>query len=210
MLAMVTTRGLWAHRRAVSIAMAVLTFVLAASNARATSVSYSTAPSLGSLSGVTLDGKAQTTVTLWNLNTNPFAITSSAPNNGWNLTVQGNGGAGSAVFKQYCPNATCGTDSGPGYVPGGFTLAANSLTINTSGAGWTGAAPKPTYQCNTSCNVDSASAVKIVSASNSVALATWTASGSASLSLSTPTTMHKLQTNEVYRVNLVWTLSSGP
>ena len=182
-----------------------------ATGAGATTVAFTTAPVLGNLSGVTLNGQAQTTTTTWNLGTSPFKITSSGTNNGWNLTVQGNGPAGSAVFKQYCPNATCGTDSGPGYVAGGRTLPANSLTINTASAGWTSAAPKPAYQCGvTACNVDSATAVKIVSASTSVALATWTTNGTATLSLSTPTTIHKLQTGEVYRVNLLWTLSSGP
>jgi hypothetical protein len=68
---------------------------------------------MGSLSGVTLNGRARTTATTWNLTTNPFAITSSGfPNGGWNLTVQGYAAAGSAVFKQYCPpvSAPCGSD----------------------------------------------------------------------------------------------------
>jgi hypothetical protein len=115
------------------------------------------------------------------------------------------------VFKQYCPNATCGTDSGPGYIAGGYTLPANSLTINTAAAGWTTGGTPPTYQCNvTACNIDSAAAVKIVSASTSVGLGAWQASGTATLSLNTPTTLHKLQTNEVYRVNLLWTAATGP
>jgi hypothetical protein len=192
-------------------ALVTLGALLAASDAAATSVSFTTPPTLGNLSGVTLNGKSQTTTTTWNLTSTPFAITSSGSNSGWNLTVRGNGIAGSAVFKQYCPNTTCGTDSGPGYVTGGYTLPADSLTINTASAGWTTGGTTPTYQCNvTACNVDSATAVKIVSASSSVSLGTWTASGSASLSLATPTTLHKLQTGEVYRVNLLWTVSTGP
>jgi hypothetical protein len=118
----------------------------------------------------------------------------------------------SAVFKQYCPNATCGTDSGPAFITGGFTLPAGSLTMNTSGASWTSAAPRPAYQCSVTpfCKIDQTTATKVVSASTSVALGTWTGSGSTVLTLATPASMRKLQTNEVYRLNVVWTLSSGP
>jgi hypothetical protein len=212
MVARVRFRSRRARRPAVIAALVTLGMLVGAANAWATTVSLTTAPILGNLSGVTLNGQAQATTTTWNLTSTPFKITSSVSNNGWNLTVNGLSGAGnSAVFKQYCPNASCGTDSGPGYVAGGYTLPANSLTINTASAGWTSVGTKPAYQCNVSaCNVDSASAVKIVSASTSVSLGTWQTSGSATLSLATPTTLHKLQLNEVYRVNLVWTLSSGP
>ena len=55
-----------------------------------------------------------------------------------------------------------------------------------------------------------ATATKVVSASTSVALGTWTASGSSVLTLATPASLRKLQTGEVYRVNVVWTLSTGP
>lgn len=177
------------------------------------SVSLTTPPAMGSLSGVTLNGRARTTATTWNLTTNPFAITSSGvPNGGWNLTVQGDAAAGSAVFKQYCPpvSAPCGTDPA-GYLAGGYTLPAGSLTIKTPSAGWTTGTTTPTYQCNaTACTVDSATAVKIVSASTSVPAGAWQTSGSGALSLATPTTLHKLKANEVYRVNLLWTASTGP
>jgi hypothetical protein len=43
-----------------------------------------------------------------------------------------------------------------------------------------------------------------------VALGTWTSSGSSTLTLNTPASLRKLQTNEVYRLDLVWTLSTGP
>ncbi|HYB25514.1 MAG TPA: hypothetical protein VEF89_02750 [Solirubrobacteraceae bacterium] len=204
-------RGRRGPRRAATAALVTLAALITASNAWSTTVSFTTAPTLGNLSGVTLNGQAQTTTTTWNLTSNPFKITSSGTNNGWNLTVQGHAAAGSAVFKQYCPNTTCGTDTGPGYITGGYTLPANSLTINTASASWTTGGTTPTYQCNvTACNVDSASAVKIVSASTSVGLSAWQTSGSAALSLTTPTTLHILQTNEVYRVNLIWTVSTGP
>lgn len=211
-------RGVWIRRHAraslVTAALVALVALVAAGNAQgAWSVSIATAPTLGNLTGITLNGTAQTTTTSWNLTGNPFALTSSGnPDNGWNLTVQSNGGAGSAVFKQYCPaaSAPCGPDPS-GYVTGGYTLPANSLTVNTTGAGWTSGGTTPAYQCSASaCNVDSATPVKIVSASTSVLAGTWQTSGSATLSLSTPTTLHKLQANEVYRVNLLWTASTGP
>lgn len=53
-------------------------------------------------------------------------------------------------------------------------------------------------------------ATKVVSASTSVALGSWTPSGSSTLSLTTPASLRKLQTGEAYRVEVVWTLSSGP
>ncbi|MGZ6687341.1 MAG: hypothetical protein ACXVHQ_07560 [Solirubrobacteraceae bacterium] len=186
------------------------TLALTAGSSMATTVALTTAPTLPALSGVTLNGQTQSTFTLWS---NAMKITSSGTNNGWNLTVNGNSAAGkSAVFKQYCPNATCDTHTGPGYVSGGFTLPADSLTLNTSGASWTGAAPRPAYQCSVSpfCKVDHAAATKVVSASTGVALATWTGSGTSVLTLATPATLRKLQTGEVYRVDVVWTLSSGP
>jgi hypothetical protein len=62
--------------------------------------------------------------------------------------------------------------------------------------------------------VDSASAVKIASEAV-VALgqtATWTSEGfsSESLKLSTKSTLRSLSNSEVYRVNILWTLSTGP
>jgi hypothetical protein len=206
---MVVTRTV-IRRVAVVCVVAIAALALTAGPSMATTVALTTAPTLPTLSGVTLNGQTQTTFTLWS---NAMKITSSGTNNGWNLTVNGSAGGGkSAVFKQYCPNATCGTDTGPGYVAGGFTLPADSLTLNTSGASWTGAAPRPAYQCSVSpfCNIDHATATKVVSASTSVALATWTGSGSSVLTLATPASLRKLQTGEVYRVNVVWTLSSGP
>jgi hypothetical protein len=191
------------------VAVVIATLALTAGSSMATTVAITTAPTLPTLSNVTLNGQAQTTTTPW---PTAFAMTSSGTNNGWNLTVNGNSAAGkSAVFKEYCPNATCGTHSGPGYVAGGFTLPAGSLTWNTTGAGWTSAGIRPAYQCNsTPCPIDNATTSKVVSASRFVSLATWTSSGSSTLSLSTPASLRKLQTGEVYRVDVVWTLSSGP
>jgi hypothetical protein len=204
----VTRTGI--QRVAVGCVVVTATLAMAAGAALATTVSFTTAPTLPTLSSVTLNGQSQTTFSLW---PNAMQITSGGTNAGWNLTVNSRSGFGrSAVFKQYCPNTTCGTDSGPGYVTGGFTLPADSLTLNTSGASWTSAAPRPAYQCSASpfCKIDQTTATKVVSASTSVALGTWTASGSSVLTLATPASLRKLQTGEVYRVDVLWTLSSGP
>ncbi|MGZ4195783.1 MAG: hypothetical protein ACXVFQ_05180 [Solirubrobacteraceae bacterium] len=204
----VTRTGI--RRAAVGCVAVIATMAMTAGASVATTVAFTTAPTLPTLSGVTLNGQSQTTSSPWS---NAMKITSSGTNTGWNLTVNSTSGIGrSAVFKQYCPNTTCGSDSGPGYVTGGFTLPADSLTMNTSGAGWTTAGTKPAYQCSTSpfCPIDNTTATKVISASASVALGTWTGSGSTLLTLATPASLRKLQTGEVYRVNVVWTLGSGP
>jgi hypothetical protein len=118
------------------------------------------------------------------------------------------------VFAQYCPKAKCGSES-EGYV-GGATLAANSLTLSSTGAsftaqsGTTGTAP--TLQCGSLCNVDSATPVKIASAALSAGMGTWQSTGwsATGLSLATPSTLKVLPAEEAYRVNLLWTLSTGP
>jgi hypothetical protein len=177
------------------------------------SLSFSTAPALPTLSSITLNGSAQTTTTAM---TNFGIADATGSGSGWNVTVAGQAGAEkSVVFAQYCPTATCGADS-KGYVPSGATLAANSLTLGSTGAsfaaqsGSTGTAP--TLQCASSCNVDSASAVKIGSAAVNAGMGTWltTAFGASSLSLATPSTLKALSNGEVYRVNLLWTLATGP
>jgi hypothetical protein len=177
------------------------------------SLSFSTTPATPALSSITLNGSAQTT----NSTMTNFGIAdATGSGSGWNTTVAGQAGTGkSAVFKQYCPTATCGADP-EGYVTGGATLAANSLTLNSTGAsfaaqsGTTGTAP--TLQCSTACNVDSASAVKLASAAASAGMGTWLTSGfsATSLALSTPSTLKALSNGEVYRVNLLWTLGTGP
>src|SRR5437588_11149661 len=127
---------------------------------KAGSLSFSTAPAMPTLKEVTLTGGAQTTNTTMTF----FGVDdATGSGSGWNTTVAGQSGSEkSAVFAQYCPTATCGTDS-KGYVPSGATLPANSLTLSSTGAsfsaqsGSTGTAP--TLQCSSPCNVDSASAV---------------------------------------------------
>ena len=178
------------------------------------SLSFSTLPAMPTLSSVTLKGEAQTTNTTM---TNFGVADATGSGSGWNTTVAGQTGSEkSAVFAQYCPTEPkCGTDN-KGYVPSGATLSANSLTLTSTGAsfaaqsGSTGTAP--TLQCSSACNVDSASAVKIASAAVSAGMGTWltTGFGATSLSLATPSTLKALSNGEVYRVNLIWTLSTGP
>ena len=178
------------------------------------SLAFSSAPAMPTLSAVTLNGAAQTT----NTTMTDFGVRdSTGSGSGWNVTVNGNSNTGkSAVFAQYCPNATCGTDSGPGYVTSGLTLPADSLLLTSTGASFSGqggsSGTAPTLQCGSGCNVDHATAVKVASAATNAGEGTWATSGwgGTSLALSTPSTLKALQTNEVYRVDLVWTLSSGP
>jgi len=177
------------------------------------SLSFSTAPALPTLGAVTLTGAAQTTNSTM---TNVGVADATGSGSGWNVTVEGQSGTGkSAVFAQYCPKAKCGSES-EGYIGAGATLPANSLTLNSTGAsfaaqgGTTGTAP--TLQCSSACNVDHASSVKVASAAVSAGMGTWLTSGfsGTSLALSTPSTLKVLPTEEVYRVNLLWTLGTGP
>jgi hypothetical protein len=179
-------------------------------------LAFSTSPDVPTLPALTLNGQAQTLNAAMN-NFSMIDATGSAA--GWNVTVSGDNSAGkSPVFKEYCPNATCGSNSGPGYVSGGETLAANSLTLNSTSAGFTAllgtTGTAPTHQCGSGCFVDAApgSPVKIVSAATGAGLGTYSTNGftSTSLGLSAPTTVKALQSNEVYRVDLVWSLNSGP
>jgi WxL domain surface cell wall-binding len=177
------------------------------------SLSFSTVPAMPTLTSVTLNGQAQTTNSTM---TNFGVADATGSGSGWNVTVAGQSGSEkSVVFAQYCPTATCGSDV-KGYVPSGATLPANSLTLGSTGAsfaaqsGSTGTAP--TLQCASACNVDSATAVKIASAAVSAGMGTWLTSGftATSLSLATPTTLKALANGESYRVNLLWTLGTGP
>jgi hypothetical protein len=177
-------------------------------------LTFGTAPDVPNLPPLTLNGQAQTL----NAQMSNFSMSdATGSGSGWNVSVIGDTAAGkSAVFKQYCPNATCGTDTGPGYVAGGATLAANSLTLDSTGAGFTAqngtTGTPPTHQCGSGCNVDSAAQSKIVSAAVNAGMGTYQANGysATSLAANTPSTTKALQANEVYRVDLVWSLNSGP
>lgn len=191
-----------------AIGLVLVALTLPAPAWGAFSLEFVTAPKLPALPAVTLNAKAQTVTTTMN----SFSVSDTRfTKSGWNVTVNGQSGTGkSAVFAQYCPKTSCGTDAA-GYVTGGRTLPANSLQLSSSGAtftGGTGSTPK--LLCSTSCNVDSATAVKVASAETSES--TWTAGSwsATSLKLSTPTTLRVLANEEVYRVNILWTLATGP
>jgi hypothetical protein len=175
-------------------------------------LSFLTAPDVPNFSsGLTLNGQAQTL----NAQMGNFSvIDATGTGSGWNVTVNGDSSAGkSPVFKEYCTVVACGT---VGYVSGGSTLAADSLTLDSTGAGFsllngtTGTAP--THQCASTCNLDHSSAVKVISAAANAGMGTFltTLYGSSSIGLAAPTTVKTLAANEVYRLDLVWTLGTGP
>ena len=179
-------------------------------------LAFTTAPDVPNLPALTLNGQAQTL----NGTMNAFAVDDATGSGaGWNLTVAGDNSASkSAVFKQYCTQAGgCGGDPF-GYVTGGRTLAQNSITLNSTSAGFTAqngtTGTAPTHQCNSGCFVDAAPAspVKIVSAAVGAGMGTYATNGwtATSIAASAPSTVQALPANEVYRVDLLWTLGSGP
>jgi hypothetical protein len=174
-------------------------------------LSFSTAPAMPTLTSITLNGFSQATNTIM---TNFAVADTSGSGAGWNVTVSGLAGTGnSAVLKQYCGEAKCGTDSGPGYVSApGYALSERSLTLNSTGAKFSPETGSPTYKCNSGCFVDAGSATTVVEAAVGNGVGTFTTSSwsGTSLSLATPASLHVLQKQELYRVNLLWTLNSGP
>jgi hypothetical protein len=215
------------RRRVVAVLVASCGLALAASPAAmaatasdttqfavtAGALAFGTAPDVPNVPGLTLNGQAQT---LNAAMSNFSVVDATGSGSGWHVSSQGDSSAlHSAVFKQYCTQALCGSDV-LGYLTGGSTLAADSLVLTSTGAGFTAlngtTGIAPTHQCGSGCNVDSASAVNVVSAATNAGMGTYsTASyGASSLALSAPTTVKSLPANEVYRVDLVWTLSSGP
>jgi hypothetical protein len=182
------------------------------------SLSFGTAPLVPNFPAVTLNGQSQTSSAQMNALSVIDATGSGA---GWNVTANGDASAGkSAVFKQYCSNGAnpCGTDAANSYVSGGATLPASSLSLTSTGAsftaqnGTTGTAP--THQCATPCVLDvpSTSPTKIISAASGAGMGTWQASsyGASSLGVAIPTTTKVLPASEVYRLDLLWTLGTGP
>jgi hypothetical protein len=176
-------------------------------------LTFGTAPALPALPTVALNAHSQTThATMTN-----FSVTdTTGEGKGWNVTAIGQSGSGkSAVFAQYCPEAAgCGSDP-LGYVAAGKTLEAKSLTLSTTGASFTGGTgAAPTLKCSpAACAIDSAAAVKIASAATGGAGgSTWTTTGfsATSITLTTKTTLKTLPAAEVYRVNILWTLATGP
>lgn len=175
---------------------------------------YGQTPGVSDVPRLDLRGSAeQATVRMAN-----FAVRdATGTGQGWSITVSGDGSAGrSAVLAQYCPRSICGSDRGPGYVAGGRWLPPNSLTYDSSGArfvrqgGTTGA--KPAHQCDSGCFVDAPpdSPSRIAVAADGAGMGTFQTSGASEVSLVAPNTARPLPAKEVYRVNLSWTLNSGP
>jgi hypothetical protein len=198
--------------RSVETALLVAALISASIPASAHAiVSFSPAPNAPNLPTVTLNGTAMTdSATMAN-----WGVSQTLSLSGWNVTVAGDTGTDkSAVFKQYCPNPTCGSDTGPGYISGGHTLPAGSLQLDSTGAGWTGnIGTQPSHLCNSPCALDTTTPVKIASIGSVGVLGTWTTTGysSSSLALSVPTTIRALtEPGEVYRLDLVWTVGTGP
>jgi hypothetical protein len=198
--------------RACAIVLVALALCLPTSASGVGSLTFGTVPALPALPAVALNAHSQTThATMAN-----FSVAdTTGEGKGWNVTAAGQSGSGkSAVFAQYCPEAAgCGGDA-LGYVAAGKTLEAKSLTLNTTGASFTGGTGSaPTLKCGATCAIDSAAAVKIASAATGGAGAsTWTTTGfsATSITLTTKTTLKTLPAAEVYRVNILWTLATGP
>jgi hypothetical protein len=192
-------------------------------NVTAGALTFSAVPNVPALPALTLNGQAQTL----NAQMNNWEVTDSTGTaGGWNVSVAGDSSVGkSAVFKEYCTDAAatngCSTavsgGVGPGYVTSSpSTMAANSLTLSSTGAsftpelGTTGTAP--THSCAVACNVDSATPVIVASAASGTGAGTYRAAsyGANSLALSAPTTLKAQTVNKEYRADVVWTLASGP
>jgi hypothetical protein len=202
------------NRSLPACAIALIVFALGVpASAWGGTLAFGTAPTLPALPAVALNAHSQTTHATM---TNFSVADTTAEGKGWNVTAIGQSGSGkSAVFAQYCPEAAgCGADP-LGYVAAGKKLEAKALTLSTTGASFTGGTgAAPTLKCSpVACAIDSAAAVKIASAATGGAGAsTWTTTGfsATSLTLTTPTTLKTLLAKEVYRVNILWTLSTGP
>jgi hypothetical protein len=200
-------------RRAAPVALVLLAALLSPASALALlELRFTAPPALPPIPALTLNGRAQSDDTAMT----PFSVEDlRLTKSGWNLTAQGETGTGhSPVFAQYCPKAKCGSEA-EGYVAGGSALPADSLTLNSSGASFSGGlGTAPTLQCASGCPHDNATPVKVASDATGLLAGegVWTAGGfsASSLALAAPTTIRALPNEEIYRVNVLWTLSTGP
>jgi hypothetical protein len=173
---------------------------------------FTTAPSAPALGAVTLNGQAQTVKATMG----SFTVEDTSGESGWNVTVQGQTGTDkSAVFEGYCENGASACEKNAAKTYGGHALPAESLKLNTSSGAWSTSygVGAPEFKCNSSsCPLDAATATKIASAPAKAGLGPWTASGfgSSSLTLLLPSTVFALPAHEIYRVNLLWSLNTGP
>jgi hypothetical protein len=180
---------------------------------------FTTSPTLPVLPSVVLNGEPQTTTTTMSNFTVDDARGGAGA--GWNVTVASLATVGSTVsetFKEYCNSASpCGGNPAERYVSGGRELPANSLTLKKTAASFTalpgGAGSAPALECATECHVDHSTAEKVATAAAGAGKGGWQTTGfsAVSLSLATPMNLYVLpNANEVYRVDIVWTLNSGP
>ncbi|HEX4482819.1 MAG TPA: hypothetical protein VH081_03465 [Solirubrobacteraceae bacterium] len=194
-------------------ALALLAGLIAPSRASALlELRFVAPPALPPLPALTLNGRAQAPATTMT----PFSVEDlRLTKSGWNITAQGQSGTGkSAVFAPYCAKAKCGSEA-EGYVAGGAALPASSLTLNTSGASLSGGlGTAPSLECRAGCALDSPTPVKIASQGTGLLSGEglWTTSSfsSNSLAFAAPTTLRALPDEEIYRLNVLWTLSTGP
>lgn len=234
---MTTTRPTIALQRAIALALAgtalVSLFLLLAPRAEANpdktyftvtagALEFATAPALpASLTGVTLNGEAQNTHT----NMTNFKVKDARGTGvGWHVSVSSGKTVGTTVsekFKEYCESASvCGANEAHHYVTGGKELEANSLTLNaTAGTFSPSDANVPTYtaECLAGCTIDTpeGSPHKVLSAAVNKGMGTYeTVFNNAEphgLMLATPMNLATLpNANEVYRVDVVWTLATLP
>jgi hypothetical protein len=146
-------------------------------------------------------------------------IDASGSGGGWNITVSGEEGREqSPVLAQYCPSASCGRHRGPGYVPDGITLPTNSLTLDSSGARFRGkdggSGDSPANTCGQGCFIDTPSRwpSKIAVAHAGTGMGAFEASGfsASSVRLVEPSSPEPLPKGEIYRVDVSWSLNTGP
>jgi WxL domain surface cell wall-binding len=186
-------------------------------------LAFLTAPTLPELAAVTLNGEAQTThstVAMANFKVKDATGTG----NGWHVSIGSRATSGttvSAVFKQYCENASnCTSSEAHKYASASpKELAAGSLTLSSTGATFTPSSEAPTYaaECGGSgpCVVDTGAegtTHKVVTAAVNKGMGRYEMGGWAttSLTLTTPATLFALNEHEVYRVDILWTLASAP
>jgi hypothetical protein len=233
---MTNTRPTIALQRAIALALSgaalVSLFLLLAPQAEANNdktyftvtagaLEFATAPALPVLAGVTLNGEAQSTHT----NMTNFKVKDARGTGvGWHVSVSSRATVGTTVsekFKEYCESASvCGANAAERYVAGGKELEANSLTLNaTAGTFSPSDANVPTYtaECLAGCTIDTpeGSPHKVVSAAVNKGMGKYeTAFNNAEphgLMLATPMNLATLpNANEVYRVDVVWTLATLP
>ena len=148
-----------------------------------------------------------------------FAVTdASGSRQGWSITVSGDRGRDrSPVLRQYCPSSSCGDHPGPGYVADGLTLPPNSLTLDSSGARFRGsgdAAKPPRNSCGQTCFIDTAptSPSKIAEARAGSGAGAFESSGfdDSSFRLVAPNRSKALPRGEIYRIDISWSLNTGP